>query len=72
MIDRRAVLTGGVLGSVMGVLGGETAAAQSSGSGSGGSAETAKAVEQIVDAVGQLRAEVRNQRQFTEIAPLRE
>jgi hypothetical protein len=74
MIPRRQVLGGGLMGGVLGALAApgveaaEAAAAEAQRSRSGDSVD----VGQIVRALNDLRTELRNQRQFSEIAAVRE
>jgi hypothetical protein len=71
MIDRRQIVTGGVLGSAIGALGAEAAAAAQS-SGSGGTEAVERGLAQVVRALDRLRESVDNQRSFPEIAAIRE
>ena len=67
MIPRRDLVTGGVLAGVLGALASDAAAAPA--------AETQtpeQAAERIARAIADLRAEVRDQRVFSEIAVIRE
>ena len=73
MIPRRNLLTGGALGSVLGLIAG---AADAEGAPNAGVAQQQRAPDreagQIADAIGELRTEVHNQRAFTEIAAIRD
>ena len=61
MIDRRQLLEGGLMGGVAGAFAG-------GGAQRGGSREA----EEVVKAIDELRDELRRQRQFSEIASIRE
>lgn len=68
MIPRRDLVTGGVLAGVLGALASGAAAAAPAAE-----AQTSEqAVERIARAIADLRAEVRDQRVFSEIATIRE
>ncbi len=69
MIPRRDLVTGSVLGGVLGALttGEDVAAAP------GGQPQISElSVERIAKAIADLRSELRDQRAFTEIAPIRD
>jgi hypothetical protein len=68
MIPRRQLVGGGLLGGVLAALDTETAAAAEPAAADISDA----AVREIATAVGRLRTEIQDQRQFTEIAAVRE
>ena len=69
MVDRRQIMTGGVLGSVIGALGGESAEASPQSSGSGDAIE--RGLGSVVRALDRLRESVDAQQNFSEIAAIR-
>jgi hypothetical protein len=70
MVDRRQIMTGGVLGSVLGALGAEAAGAAPQ---SGVSDQTLdRGVDRVVRALDRLRESVDAQRAFPEIAAIRD
>ena len=69
MMARRDLVTGGVLGGLLGALATEEAAAAPA---TGQPQAAEQSMERIARAIADLRAEVRDQRAFLEIAPVRE
>jgi hypothetical protein len=69
MVDRRQIMTGGVLGSVLGVLGAESAEASVQ---SGGGDQLERGLDRVVRAVDRLRESLDGQRAFPEIAAIRD
>jgi hypothetical protein len=73
MIPRRNLLSGGVLGSLLGLFAGAVDAEAAPDPGFAQQQRIPeRGAEQIAEAIGELRTEVRNQRAFTEIAGIRE
>ncbi len=69
MIERRHLLGGGVLGSLLGVFGGGTAEA---GEPAAAALQNRDDGAMVARAIDSLRQELRNQRVFTELAPIRD
>jgi hypothetical protein len=72
MIPRRHLVTGGVLGGVLGALGGGGDAEAALGPANGAADPTEEAAVRIVQAIASLRNEVQGLRTFTDIAPVRD
>jgi len=66
-MTRRSLLTAGVLGSV----GGTVSSAASPEALQAGSADSERTLERVATAIAEVRDELRQERQFTEIAPIR-
>jgi hypothetical protein len=67
-MKRRDLLAHGALGGLIGALGSTTAL---SAAGQGGPAPPDRAFDRVVEAIADLRTELREERQFGEIAPIR-
>jgi hypothetical protein len=72
MIPRRNLVTGGLVGSVLGALGGSDDAEAAPVAAAGGADVTDEMVTKIVYAITGLRTEVQALKNFPEIAPVRD
>src|SRR5258708_39042857 len=74
MIPRRNLVTGGLLGGVLGALGSsdDVEASPAPAAGAGGAGVTEEMVTKIVNAIVGLRTEVQGLKAFPEIAPIRD